>query len=62
MAGLILTLLALRHCSNLSPYGLRAMARTLLGEEFRYCVDFIEHQLAHAVKDRWRCAHNRTKY
>jgi integrase len=44
------------------PYGFRAMARTLLDEELKYRVDYIEHQLAHAVKDPLGRAYNRTKH
>jgi hypothetical protein len=38
------------------------MARTLLDEELKYRVDYIEHQLAHAVKDPLGRAYNRTKH
>ena len=44
------------------PHGFRAMARTLLDEELNYRVDWIEHQLAHQVKDPNGRAYNRTKY
>ena len=36
---------------QITPHGFRAMARTLLDEVLGYRVDWIEHQLAHAVKD-----------
>ena len=44
------------------PHGFRAMARTLLDEELGYRVDYIEQQLAHAVKDPNGRAYNRTKH
>lgn len=34
---------------TMTPHGFRAMVRTILDEELRYPVDWIEHQLAHAV-------------
>jgi integrase len=36
---------------TMTPHGFRAMARTILDEVLNYRVDYIEHQLAHAVKD-----------
>jgi integrase len=47
---------------QISPHGFRAMARTLLDEELKYRVDYIEHQLAHAVRDPLGRAYNRTKH
>lgn len=47
---------------TMSPHGFRAMARTLLDEELGYRVDWIEHQLAHAVKDPNGRAYNRTAH
>jgi len=47
---------------QITPHGFRAMARTLLDEELKYRVDYIEHQLAHAVKDPLGRAYNRTKH
>jgi integrase len=47
---------------QLTPHGFRAMARTLLNEELKYRVDYIEHQLAHAVRDPLGRAYNRTKH
>ena len=38
------------------------MARTILDEVLNQCVDFIEHQLAHAVKDPNGRAYNRTAH
>src|SRR5208337_2570124 len=40
----------------------RAVARTLLDEELHLRPDFIEHQLAHAVKDPNGRAYNRTAF
>lgn len=47
---------------TITPHGFRAMARTLLDEELNFPVDWIEHQLAHAVKDPNGRAYNRTKH
>ncbi len=43
-------------------HGFRAMARTILDEVLGYRVDWIEHQLAHAVKDANGRAYNRTSH
>jgi len=43
-------------------HGFRAMARTILDEVLGYRVDWIEHQLAHAVKDVNGRAYNRTAH
>ena len=43
-------------------HGFRAMARTILDEVLEYRVDWIEHQLAHRVKDPNGRAYNRTAY
>lgn len=43
-------------------HGFRAMARTILDEVLGYRVDWIEHQLAHAVKDANGRAYNRTAH
>ncbi len=47
---------------DMTPHGFRAMARTLLDEVLNYRVDWIEHQLAHAVKDPNGRAYNRTTH
>ncbi|KZZ42469.1 integrase [Oleiphilus sp. HI0118] len=47
---------------QITPHGFRAMARTLLDEELEYRIDWIEHQLAHSVKDATGRAYNRTKH
>lgn len=46
----------------MTPHGFRAMARTLLDEVLGYRVEWIEQQLAHAVKDANGRAYNRTKH
>lgn len=46
----------------MTGHGFRAVARTLLDEELHFRVDFIEHQLAHAVKDPNGRAYNRTAF
>lgn len=45
-----------------TPHGFRATARTLLDEVLGYRPDWIEHQLAHAVKDPNGRAYNRTAH
>lgn len=47
---------------SMSPHGFRATARTILDEVLHVRVDYIEHQLAHAVKDPTGRAYNRTKF
>ncbi|MBT5107022.1 MAG: integrase arm-type DNA-binding domain-containing protein [Porticoccaceae bacterium] len=47
---------------TMSGHGFRAMARTVLDEVLEYRVDWIEHQLAHAVKDVHGRAYNRTAH
>ena len=46
----------------MTPHGFRAMARTILDEVLGVRVDWIEHQLAHAVKDANGRAYNRTSH
>jgi integrase len=48
--------------SEMSGHGFRAMARTILDEVLQVRPDFIEHQLAHAVKDPNGRAYNRTAH
>lgn len=47
---------------EMTPHGFRAMARTLLDEVLQFRPDFIEHQLAHAVRDPNGRAYNRTAH
>ncbi len=47
---------------EMSGHGFRAMARTILDEVLGFRPDFIEHQLAHAVKDPNGRAYNRTAH
>jgi len=47
---------------EMSGHGFRAMARTILDEVLHVRTDFIEHQLAHAVKDPNGRAYNRTAH
>jgi integrase len=47
---------------EMSGHGFRAMARTILDEVLQIRPDFIEHQLAHAVRDPLGRAYNRTKH
>lgn len=47
---------------EMTCHGFRAVARTLLDEVLGYRPDFIEHQLAHAVKDPNGRAYNRTSH
>ncbi|MCV6590244.1 MAG: integrase arm-type DNA-binding domain-containing protein [Marinobacterium sp.] len=48
--------------NTMTGHGFRAMARTLLDEVLGYRVEWIEQQLAHAVKDANGRAYNRTKH
>ena len=43
-------------------HGFRAMARTVLDEVLGFRPDYIEHQLAHAVRDPLGRAYNRTAH
>ena len=47
---------------EMSGHGFRAMARTILDEELGFRPDYIEHQLAHAVRDPNGRAYNRTAH
>jgi integrase len=47
---------------EMTGHGFRAMARTLLDEVLGYRVEWIEHQLAHEVKDHNGRAYNRTAF
>lgn len=47
---------------EMSGHGFRAMARTVLDETLNIRPDFIEHQLAHAVRDPNGRAYNRTSH
>jgi len=47
---------------EMSCHGFRAMARTILDEVLQVRPDFIEHQLAHAVRDPNGRAYNRTAH
>lgn len=47
---------------EMSGHGFRAMARTILDEVLHVRPDYIEHQLAHAVRDANGRAYNRTAH
>lgn len=47
---------------EMSGHGFRAMARTILDETLHFRPDYIEHQLAHTVKDPNGRAYNRTAH
>lgn len=47
---------------EITGHGFRAMARTILDEVLHVRPDFIEHQLAHAVRDPLGRAYNRTAH
>lgn len=47
---------------EMSGHGFRAMARTILDEVLQVRPDYIEHQLAHAVRDPNGRAYNRTAH
>ncbi|MDO9105512.1 MAG: hypothetical protein Q7U57_11180 [Methylovulum sp.] len=46
----------------MTVHGFRALARTVLDEVLGFRPDFIEHQLAHAVRDPNGRAYNRTSH
>ncbi|AWV07221.1 tyrosine-type recombinase/integrase [Marilutibacter maris] len=48
--------------STATAHGFRATARTILDEVLHYRPDYIEHQLAHAVRDPNGRAYNRTAH
>ena len=48
--------------SAMTGHGFRAMARTILDEVLGFRPDYIEHQLAHAVRDPLGRAYNRTAH
>ena len=47
---------------TMTTHGFRAMARTILDEHLGFRPDYIEHQLAHAVRDPNGRAYNRTAH
>ncbi|NOS75541.1 MAG: site-specific integrase, partial [Methyloglobulus sp.] len=47
---------------TMTAHGFRAMARTILDEVLSFSPDYIEHQLAHSVRDPLGRAYNRTKH
>jgi len=47
---------------DMTAHGFRAMARTILDEVLNFPAEWIEHQLAHKVKDALGTAYNRTKH
>lgn len=47
---------------EITGHGFRAMARTILDETLGFSPDWIEHQLAHAVRDPNGRAYNRTSH
>ncbi len=48
--------------NEMTDHGFRAMARTIFDEVLGFRPDFIEHQLAHAVRDPHGRAYNRTTH
>ena len=47
---------------QMTMHGFRAMARIILDEVLGFRLDFIEHQLAHVVRDPNGRAYNRTAF
>jgi len=47
---------------NMTAHGFRAMARTVLVERLNYPAEYVEQQLAHAVRDATGRAYNRTTH
>ncbi len=61
--GVLAALRTLGYTNDkVTPHGFRATARTILDEVLGFRVDYIEQQLAHAVKDANGRAYNRTKH
>ncbi|MGC9519031.1 MAG: tyrosine-type recombinase/integrase [Desulfuromonadaceae bacterium] len=60
--ALLAAMARMGYKERMTPHGFRAMARTLLDEVLQQRVDWIEHQLAHAVKDPNGRAYNRTTH
>jgi integrase len=48
--------------TEITGHGFRAIARTILHQEFSTSPEVIEHQLAHRVPDALGTAYNRTKF
>ena len=48
--------------TEMTVHGFRATARTILDEVLKFRPDFIEHQLAHDVRDPNGCSYNRTAH
>ena len=55
-------LIRMGYKGEMSWHGFRAVARTILDEVLQVRPDFIEHQLAHAVRDTLGRAYNRTSH
>ena len=61
--GILSALRRMHYATDeMSGHGFRAMARTVLDEVLHFRPDYIEHQLAHAVKDPNGRAYNRTAH
>jgi len=61
-AALTAALHRLGYKDTMSWHGFRATARTILDEVLGFRPDYIEHQLAHAVRDTLGRAYNRTSH
>lgn len=62
-AAVLRALRSMGYCKEqITAHGFRATARTLLDEELDFRLDWVEHQLAHAVKDPNGRAYNRTTF
>lgn len=48
--------------TEMTVHGFRALARTVLDEVMGIRIDYIEHQLAHSVRDVNGRAYNRTSH
>lgn len=61
--GILSALRRMHYATDeMSGHGFRAMARTVLDEVLHFRPDYIEHQLAHTVKDPNGRAYNRTMH
>lgn len=60
--ALLAALHRLGYKDAMTTHGFRATARTILDEQLGFRVDYIEHQLAHSVRDPNGRAYNRTSH
>jgi hypothetical protein len=61
-AALTAAIHSMGYQGEMTWHGYRAVARTILDEVLNFRPDWIEHQLAHAVRDSNGRAYNRTSF